>query len=65
VQEINTTESACDDGIDRFSSTLDLNLGITSDVGEDIAFTQLNEGQLAVVAMGKEICFTIMLASDV
>ena len=55
MQEINTTESTCDNGVDWSTSTFDLHLGIAADMGESIAFTQLNEGKLAVVAVGKEI----------
>lgn len=65
MQEINTTESACNDGIDGLPSTLNLNLCVTSDVGEDIAFTQLNKGQLTVVTVGKEIYNAVMSASGV
>lgn len=56
VQEIDTSKSSSDNGIDGTTSTLDLNLGVTSNVGEDIAFAQLNQGKLAVVAVGKEVC---------
>jgi len=55
VQEVNTTESTCDNGVDWSTSTLDLHFGIAADMGESVAFTQLNEGKLAVVAVGKEI----------
>lgn len=55
MQEVDTTESTCDDGVHRASGTLNLHLGIAADVGENISFTQLDEGQLAVVAVGKEI----------
>jgi hypothetical protein len=64
VQEIDTTESTCDNRIDGFPSTLDLNLGVTSNMREDITFTQLNKSQLTVVAVGKEIYLVIMSASD-
>jgi hypothetical protein len=55
VQEVNTTESPCDNGVNWSTSTLDLHFGIAADMGESVAFTQLNEGKLAVVAVGKEI----------
>jgi hypothetical protein len=55
VQEINTTESASDNRIDRATSTLDLDLGIPTNVREDITLAELNKSQLAVVAVGKEI----------
>ena len=55
MQEINTTESTCDNGVDWSTSTLDLHLGVAADMGKSVALTQLDEGKLAVVAVGKEI----------
>jgi hypothetical protein len=63
VQEINTTEGASDNRIDRATSTLDLDLGIPTNVRENITLAELNESQLAVVAVGKEILKTVQPSS--
>lgn len=56
MQEVNTTEGASDDRIDGTTGTLNLDLCVTTNVGEDITLAELNEGQLTVVTVGKEIC---------
>lgn len=65
MQEIDTSKSSSNDGIDGTTSTLDLNLGVTSNVGEDIAFAQLNQGKLAVVAVGKEVCNFLLVSETI
>lgn len=56
VQEINTTKGTGDDGVNGAASTLELYLGITTDMRENITLAKLDQGKFAVVAVGKEVC---------
>lgn len=64
MQEINTTKSTGDNGIDRATSTLEVDLGVAAAVREDIAFAQLNKSELTVVAVSKEICRVVISMTD-
>lgn len=55
VEEIDTTECTGNQGVDLVAGTLDAQFGVAADVGEHIALTELNKGELNVVAVGKEI----------
>lgn len=55
VQEVNTAESTGYAGIDIVASTRDADLGVTTNVREDVALAKLNESQLGVVAVSQEI----------
>lgn len=56
MQEINTTKGTSNDGVDTVTSTLKVDLGVTTTVREDITFAQLNKCKFGVVAVSKEIC---------
>lgn len=55
MEEIDAAESTGDDGIHITASTFELNPGISTNMREDVALAQFNEGKLAVVAVGIEI----------
>lgn len=55
VKEINTTKSSSNDRIDRTASSLEIDLSITTAVGENVAFSHLNQSQLTVVAVGIKV----------
>lgn len=59
MKEINATKRSSDDGVNGATSPLDFKLCITTNVGENIALAQLNQGQLAVVAVGVVICLKV------
>ena len=56
VQEINTTESASDNGVDGVAGAGNAQLSVAADVGEDIALAHLDKSKLGVVTVGKVIC---------
>jgi hypothetical protein len=62
VQEIDTTESSSDDGEDRVASTLNLHLSVTSDMREDVSLAQLDQSQLSVVAVCREVFKTARMS---
>lgn len=44
-----------DDGVDVPTRSFEANLGLAANVGEDILLAILNQGKLAVVAVGIEV----------
>lgn len=59
VKKVDTAKSAGGDGVDAVLGTLELHLGVAADVGKDVALAHFDEGQLGVVAVGKEICKSV------
>lgn len=55
MQEIHATECAGHEGEDGVPRPLNLHLRTASSVREDITLSKLNQSQLDVVAVGKEI----------
>ena len=51
MEEVNTTEGASDDGIDRTSCALQLNLGTAANVGKYVAFSEFNQCKLSVITV--------------
>ena len=56
MQEIDAAKGASHDGVDRVLCAFELDLGVSSTVGEYVTLAQFDEGKFCVVAMGKEIC---------
>ena len=59
MQEINTAKSAGDDRVDAPAGTGDVQLGVATDMGEDVPLAQLDESKLSVVAVGKVVCTAV------
>lgn len=55
MEEIHAAKGSRDKWVDLSSSTGNLQCGAATDVGEDITLAQLDESQLRVVTMRKEI----------
>jgi hypothetical protein len=55
VQEVDTAKGTSDKRVDLVTGTLEPDLSATTDVGEDVTFSHLDESQLGVVAVSKEI----------
>jgi len=51
MEEVDTSKGTRDDGIDLMADSLDTDLGVATDMREDIALAQLDESELGVVAM--------------
>jgi hypothetical protein len=61
VKEIDTAEGAGDDGVDLLAGTGDPQHCVAADVRENVSFAQLNQSQLGIVAVGKEVCGSVSL----
>jgi hypothetical protein len=55
VQEVDTSEGASDNWVDVSTSALKSHLSVAANMRENVALAKFNEGQLAVVAVRKEI----------
>lgn len=56
MQKIYATKGSSDDGINAASSSRKIDLSITTDVGENVTLSNLNEGKFAVVTVREEVC---------
>jgi hypothetical protein len=61
VEEIDTAEGAGDDGVDLAARTLDPQLRVAAHMREYVLLAQLNQSQLGVVAVSKEVCGIVSL----
>ena len=64
VQEIDTAKGAGDDGVDLVASALEPNLGVATNVREDITLAHLGERELDVVAVGEVVLQAVQTSSQ-
>lgn len=55
MEEIHSSKCTSNDWVHRVTDTGEAHLRVPSDVGEDVPLTQLDKGQLAVVAVGEVV----------
>lgn len=55
MEEVDSTESACDDGPNLVSSTGDLHLSAATNMREHVTLAHLDEGELRIVAVSKVV----------
>jgi hypothetical protein len=49
VQEVDTTKGTSNDGVNLLARLLDVEASVTTNVGEDVALSHLNQSQLSIV----------------
>ena len=65
MEEVDATKCTCDQRENSVSDAFNLHLGPTTSVGKDITLSKLNESQLDVVAVGKEVYFVLAITQPV
>lgn len=61
VQEIDTTKGAGDNRVNLAASTLNLNLGVLSNMGKDVSLSHLDQSEFSVVAVREVVCTRLLI----
>lgn len=64
MEEVDTTKGTCHDRIDLVTSTLNTDLGITTDMREDVALAHLDESEFGVVGVGTVVFETMASGAE-